>query len=522
MRSRFLKKKMFTIVCTAGFLCFSGHVISCKTPAVSSAATAVKTSAAPNTAESVKKTETAPAAAVSKTNTAGTAKSGTTGNGSAAEAKRTPAQRFTDNLQQVLQKGGIEKALASFKDMPDECKNDPDVNYLHASLLLSAGDIKQADEKTAELLKKNPNDKQIKLLSAMVAKAGGDTKKSKDIIKDILKQDPGDPDANAAFADTFMLTRNFKQANVYFRKGLERDPEHRSSLFGYAQTSWYLDKIDVAKKTFTKLTELDPTNDMAWAYLAKLAGESRNYAKALDYIKTALKYENNSYYHWLDAGSYYLGVNDYDNADKAWTRAIEIDPNYFLAYTYRGGLRDERARYKEALADYQNVIRCNPKYYYAYESAALLAWRVENWEEALKNFIKAQEGNPDNISYALMVSAVYRKMGKTKASKDFLTKVIKPLDRKSLDYAMARLYYDDTGDNAVLNKVVNQDSRTTKGKMLYYMALFYELTGKQSLANKLYLEVADMNAPLFFEYRLTQWAVEKMKPQDKKAAQTKE
>jgi len=105
MRSRFLKKKVFTIVCTAGFLCFSGHVISCKTPAVSSAATAVKTSAAPNTAESVKKTETAEAAAVSKTNTAGTAKSGATGNGSAAEAKRTPAQRFTDNLQQVLATG---------------------------------------------------------------------------------------------------------------------------------------------------------------------------------------------------------------------------------------------------------------------------------------------------------------------------------------------------------------------------------------------------------------------------------
>ena len=110
-------------------------------------------------------------------------------------------------------------------------------------------------------------------------------------------------------------------------------------------------------------------------------------------------------------------------------------------------------------------------------------------------------------------------MSNTAANKEFLSKAMKGSDKQSLDYLMLRLYYDGLADSAVLNKVVNNNSRTTKGKMLFYMALFYELKGNTPLANKLYLEVADMDSPLFFEYKLTQWAVEKMKPEDKQVAQ---
>ena len=428
-------------------------------------------------------------------------------------------ESFTEKLQSLLQKGDTKKALAAFDSIPAAYKDDPGLNYLHASLLLSAGDLALAREKTDLLLQKDPGNEDARLLSAMIAKASGNTKKSTDTIKSILQTNPKNADANAALAESFMLARNFKQANLYFRKGAEADPKHEASLLGFAQTSWYLGQTDKAKETLLKLTEINPKNAMAWSYLAKLADESRSYSQALEYIQKALEYDKDYYYHWLDAGSYYLGLNKYKEAEDAWTRAIKIEPDYFLAYAYRASLRDERKKYADALKDYRDVIRCNPKYYYAYESVAMLAWREGNWQESLDNFLKAYEMNSKNVSYQLMISACYQKMSNTTANKEFLSKAMKGLDKQSLDYLMLRLYYDGLADSAVLNKVVNNNSRTTKGKMLFYMALFYELKGNTPLANKLYLEVADMDSPLFFEYKLTQWAVEKMKPEDKQEAQ---
>ena len=427
-------------------------------------------------------------------------------------------ESFTADLQKLLQKGDMKQALNSFEKLPESYKDNPDLNYLHASLLLSAGDVQKAAQKAAVLAKQNPENESIQLLNAMTAKAGGDNRKSIEIIRALLKKNPNNPDANAALANNFMLVRNFKQANLYFKKGLEGDAAHSACLFGYGQTSWYLDEVDKAKEAFIKLSVLEPKNDMAWAYLAKLSGEARDYVKASEYIQKAIAVNPDDYHHHLDAGSYYLGLEKPNEAEKAWTKAIKIEPDYFLAYTYRGGLRDEQGKYEEALDDYRNVIRCNPKYYYAYESAAMLAWRIENWDEALQGFLKASEMSSENTSYKLMISACYRKMGNQAANREYLSKAMRNMDRQSLDYLMLRLYYDDLGDGNVLNKVVNENSRTTKGKMLFYMALFYELTGKKSLANKIYLEVADMESPLFFEYRLTQWAVEKMSAADKQTA----
>jgi len=44
------------------------------------------------------------------------------------------------------------------------------------------------------------------------------------------------------------------------------------------------------------------------------------------------------------------------------------------------------------------------------------------------------------------------------------------------------------------------------GKYLYYLALYYDLKGDVSLAQKYYVEVCAIQSPMFFEYRLAKWA----------------
>ncbi len=418
---------------------------------------------------------------------------------------------FATKLQELLSNNAIEEALLLFDDLPEEYKDDEGLKYLQASLLLSAGKTKDASDFVNAMLSTDPGNVDLLFLRALILKAEGQEKESRAVVEDILQKDPTNIDANVEMANIYMSAKNFRLANKHFVEGLKADPEDPASLFGHGLTSWYLKNDDAAKTAFNTLVEIEPENSLAWSYLAKLSSERGKYDDAIAQLETAIKYEENYFSHWLDLGNVYLKKFDKENAVEAWSRAIELEPTYFLGYAYRGGLRDEMGDYEGALSDYNNVVRYNPEYYFAYESIGMLYWKDENWTEARNAFLRAYEADPESISYALLISATYLKENNRVRNQEFLKEAMKGVDRSSLDYLMLRLYYDGLGDNSVLQKVVNEENSTTRGRMLFYMAVFYEIQGLEDLANKYYIEVTDMQAPMFFEYRFCEWAVEDMK-----------
>ena len=47
--------------------------------------------------------------------------------------------------------------------------------------------------------------------------------------------------------------------------------------------------------------------------------------------------------------------------------------------------------------------------------------------------------------------------------------------------------------------------------MMYYMGLLYEIVGNDVRAKKYYTDVLALNSPMFFEYRLAEWAIQDSK-----------
>ncbi len=428
-----------------------------------------------------------------------------------ADKEEFTVNDFAIDLQQTLKSKSLEEALLLFENIPEELKDDPELNYLEASLLISSGDTEKSTNIINKLLLEDPTNTDIQFLQALIYKQDGKANDSKIVLDTILKEDPTNVDANVEVANLYMSKNNFSVADKYFLQALEGDEKSPAGLFGHALASWYMKNDDEAEKTLVKLLDVYPENSMAWAYLSKFKADKGNYTEAVEHMEKAVEYDPNYYFNWLDLGSYYQKINNIEKTEYAWTRAIEIDPEYFLAYAYRGGMRDEHNDYSGALSDYENVITYNPDYYFAYEAMGQLYWKEKNWQEARNSFLKAYQKNPKNSSYALMISATYHKEEKSFENKEFLKSALKNVDRNSLDYQVLRLYYDGIGDSAVLTKVVNEENSTTRGRMLFYMALFYEIKDLDHLATQYYLEVVDMQAPMFFEYRLCEWAIEEKK-----------
>ncbi len=415
-------------------------------------------------------------------------------------------KNFVQQLSTTLASGSVDQAIALFDKIPVSAQSSPDMQVLKASLLFSAGKDSDAASLAQAVLQNDPKNVDALSLNMMLAKKSGDKLKKSAMIKQIIAIDPKNADANIELAGEQALSHRYAAARDYYRTALLSDPQNENALFGYGQMSYYLEKDDDAKSSFEKMLQVDPNSAIAYAYLGKLESETHGYQKAKEYINKAIALEPNNTDFYLDLGTYNRFLGKYEEAENAWKKAVENDPAYFLGYAYLAGIYDEQDKFDDALAAYRKVVETNPKYYYAYESLGMFAWHSGSWAESRAAFSKAREQNQDNISYVLMIAATYLKEKNTVACKEFTAEVMKKQDHSTLEYLMVRLYHDQSGDLGVVNKVQDETNRTKRGKMLYYLALYFDLIGKPDLAQKYYAEVVEMKSPMFFEYRLAEWS----------------
>lgn len=416
---------------------------------------------------------------------------------------------FAQKLQEELNKGNVKGAIALFDNMPKELKDDQDLKLLLASLYISDHDYENATITAKNLLEKNSKNIDAMEIVALSAKATKDTATYKEYSNKILTQDPNNPTMNIILAENYMVDKKFKTASGYYKKVLEKYPDDPDALYGYGLCLYYLDDVKNSKVIAEKLLAKNPDDSQALSLMAKLFADQTIYSKAVEYQEKAVKLDPNNYNYLLELGLYYQNTNKQEKAIKAWNQAIAIDNTYFLPYAYLAGSYDDSEDFAKAIKNYEMVIKTNPQYYFAYESIAVLEFHEGNYARAIQYFTKAAEYS-DNFSYKLMIGACYYKLKDSVNAKKVLSQAMKKMDRESIEYNIVRFYNDNytkNAENQLVQMINKEENRNTKGKVLYYMGLYYDIYGGDTMAKEYYAKVTKMQAPLFFEYRLAEWGL---------------
>ena len=426
------------------------------------------------------------------------------------EVQDPPNVKFVKQLQALLEKGDISGAISHFDSIPSSLKDDLELKNLLGALYYSDSQYDNAISTANEILAVEPENMDALELISMSTKAKGDKKGYKEVSDKILAADPYNPAVNIQKAEEYAVSKKYKMARDSYKKALRGDPDNTDALFGYAQMSYYTDDLQTAAENFQKILEKAPDNAAALAYMGKLAYEDENYLRASKYAQQAIKNDPTNYDYWMDYGTYLRYQGKFDDAANAWKKAAELDPSYFLAYAYLAGNYDDLGQFDEALENYHKVIETNPKYFYAYESTAILEYHAKNYENAIQYFTKTYEYSP-SYAYSLMIAACYFKLNKPLEAKKVLSAQLKKLDSQSTEYALVRFYNDNYNRNAesnVIQKITKETNSNNRGKMLFYMGLYYELNKAEELANEYYAKVTDLKAPMFFEYRIAEWGLQ--------------
>jgi tetratricopeptide (TPR) repeat protein len=96
----------------------------------------------------------------------------------------------------------------------------------------------------------------------------------------------------------------------------------------------------------------------------------------------------------FDKGLKLMGQQRYEEAIQAFSTAIEIIPQDYQAYNYRGVARALMGKYDEAIADYSKALEIRPRYAEAYNNRGFARTQNGDLGNALNDYTRALEINP--------------------------------------------------------------------------------------------------------------------------------
>ncbi len=436
-----------------------------------------------------------------------------------AATKGFSREDFGKSLENFLNAGKYDEALALFDTIPETDAADPSIQTLKLSILVSAGKLAEAAVLADKLEAQNPNDADILYVQAVLAGARKDQANRKKYLSRVLEVRPNDSQAMTALGLDYYSQKDYERAKSTLVKAIASDHGNPEALLGLARVYYMQADLSKAENSLNMAIEKTPEYSVLWAERARVKSETKDLPGAIEDVKKAIALNPTVYGHWIDYGNYLISDGEREEAKKAFTSAIAINPDFYLAYIYRAGLNDDLGYADEAIADYTQVCVKLPEYYYAAETLGILQWGKGNWAASRAAFQQALSWSPKNSYYALMVTLTYYRDGKPEDAKKFMAKYITTLDRSSTEYFLCRLFVDRAGDGDVLNRIMKEKDVTKRSRMLFYSAMYYDLFQKKTVAQKFFYEVISVEAPGFFEYRLCQWALKDLEKEADDASQ---
>ncbi|MGP1455563.1 MAG: tetratricopeptide repeat protein [Treponema sp.] len=412
--------------------------------------------------------------------------------------------QFAEQLNALVQQQAWDKALALFDTLTDDEKKQPAIQNLKVAILISQGDIAQAESLAKQLESKNPRNIEVLHTLSMIAQAKNDTKMRATYLKKILAIDKNNIQALYEQGVDLYTQSNYKGAEALFLRILKNEPNHIESLIWLGKLYYLEKKLAEAEKCYLTALEHEADNSHAIAELARIYSETDRMAEAIKKITQAIALQPDSGHYWSDLGLYNVQIGRRQEAVDAFLKAAELLPDSHFVRIYLAGLYDDLGDKEAAIKYYREVIRLYPQYYFAYEGLGVLLYERKDWAGARAAFINALSYAPENRSYALMIPLCSYKQGNKAEAKKFTEQYIKTIkrDKNELDYFLCRLFLDFTGDAEVQQQLNKEKSETIKFRKSFYLAAFYQLTDKWTVAEKYYIDIQAVTVPSFFEYRL--------------------
>ncbi len=234
-----------------------------------------------------------------------------------------------ESIAENLQNLELDIALASFDLFNSQDREDAEIRFLEASVLVSAGRFSDAETLTRSLLD-NPELKPEALhLLALIERSEGNREAYQETLEAILEEDPTHAQTLNELGYLAWEKRIYKRADNYWIEALKNEPANLGALIGRARINIRNDQPERAEAFLDRAIEAWPTRPEPFTERARLYRLYDLYKEALDDLNTALNLDPYNYWNLVDRARVLIDLGRKEEAIKDLERAQNIDSSNF-------------------------------------------------------------------------------------------------------------------------------------------------------------------------------------------------
>lgn len=165
----------------------------------------------------------------------------------------------------------------------------------------------------------------------------------------------------------------------------DEDPEIQAGL---AQAYWQKKAFDLSEKHFLQAIEISDNDPKYYNNLGALYLSMERYDEAITAFRTAadnLLFDR-SEIAWTGIGLAYFHKQDYPAAQRAYEKAMELNPSYQVPLFRLGELYYSQDRPVEALDMFTRSVELEPGFFPGFYWQGLVYMKIKDTEEAKKSF----------------------------------------------------------------------------------------------------------------------------------------
>ena len=241
-------------------------------------------------------------------------------------------------------------------------------------------------------------------------------------------------------------------------------------FIGLALVKNGLDKTSDAIVSYEQASTFIPDNYHIWNNLGNLYSKNKDFKKAHEAFKKALKLNQDDIPAWLGLANSYYQSGSVDESIRAYTKSIflitkkqpkishnptNLNKQLVLVWQRLAELYTKKSQYQKAIAAYQNVLTLEQGDANIWNEIGALYARMEIFDEAIVSFSKATDIDPNYGEAYLNLANTYSKLGKHQESIPVYLKSIERL-KNQREIMLATTLMKKAESIVRINKVTTQ------------------------------------------------------------------
>ena len=139
---------------------------------------------------------------------------------------------------------------------------------------------------------------------------------------------------------------------------------------------------------------------------------------------------------YVNDGLTKLHQKNYKGAVESFGKAIAIQPNHYLAYTYRADVQLLLKSYQEAVDDYTKAIKLNPTHSHVRNGRGVAYAALGNYQQAIEDHTQAISIYPEEGASYRHRGAAYYQIGENEKAMEDLNSAIARNERDAQAYTI--------------------------------------------------------------------------------------